>query len=389
MTSIELPLARGPVAKVQPSATGAFGAMVKAKVVAGEDIIDMTEGEPDFQPPSHVLNAARDGIRLGITKYTPTEGSEELRSAIRGKFRRENGLDYDTEQILVTTGAKQALYNALRCLVTEGDEVIVLSPYWVSYPAQVVLAGGTPVFVKSVDCNGYIPDPDAIEGAITSRTTAVVVNSPCNPTGCIYPPDVIDAIAQLANKHGIWIISDEIYEHLVFDGTFHSAAKKAVDRTLIVNGASKTLALTGWRIGYAAGPRKLIAAMARLQSHTTSGANALAQFAVTAALTAVDQTEAFVHMAVSTYRERRDALVEGLNRIGLPTKMPAGAFYALADTGSIDADERVAARYLLQEAGVAVVPGTDFGAPGTVRFCYSVEIEHVREAIARIEQVVR
>jgi len=370
------------------SSTVAFDTRAKELMRQGVDVVAMTAGEPDFQPPEHVLEAAHEAIRLGKTKYTPSEGTVELREAIAAKFKRENGLDYGIDQVMVSNGGKQVLYNGFMAVLDPGDEVIIPAPYWVSYPAQVRLAGGVPVVVPARPEDGFVPDLEAIEAAFTPRTKVVLVNSPSNPTGAVYPPELVKGIAELAASRGAWVFADDLYEHLVYEGEFTPAARFAPENTLVIHGASKGYALTGWRIGFGAGPRELIRAMNRLQSQSTSGPNAVAQHATVAALNEVEKTAEFQRMTRAAYKQRRDVLVAGLNRLGLRTPMPQGAFYAMADVTPIDPDEGRAALRLLEEARVAVVPGTDFEAPGHVRLSYATSLDKVEEALRRIEALL-
>ncbi|MEJ2291451.1 MAG: pyridoxal phosphate-dependent aminotransferase [Deinococcales bacterium] len=373
------------IKQLKASSTIAFNTRAAELRRQGIDVIAMTAGEPDFQPPEHVLEAAREAIRLGLTKYTPSEGTLELRQAVCEKFSRENGLSYEPDQVIVSTGGKQVLYNAFQAVLEPGDEVVLMAPTWVSYPPQIELAGGVPVPVHTRPEDGFVPSIDAIRAAITERTRVVLINSPSNPTGAVYPARLIRDIVALAEEHDLWVFSDELYEHLIYEGTFTPAGRFAPDRTLVVHGASKGYALTGWRIGFGAGPRELIKGMNRLQSQVTSGANALAQHATTAALNEVEKTRAFIEMTRAAYRERRDVLVEGLNRLGLATPKPQGAFYVMVDLTPIDRDEGKAALRLLEEARVAAVPGTDFLAPGQARFSYATSLDNVQEALRRIE----
>ncbi len=376
------------VTTLKASSTVAFAGRAKELARQGIDVIAMTAGEPDFLPPEHVLEAAREGIRLGLTKYTATEGTGELREAVAAKFKRENGLTYAPDQVLVSNGGKQTLYNAFMSVLEPGDEVVMVAPYWVSYPAQVELAGGVPVVVTASAADGFVPDIADVRKAITPRTKVLLINSPSNPTGAVYPPALVGEFAELAEEHDLWLFSDDLYEHLIYDGEFSTAAALVPQRTLIVHGASKGYAMTGWRIGFGVGPKPLIAAMTRLQGQSTSGANSLAQYATVAALNEVEKTAAFQAMTRAAYRERRDVLVAGLNRLGLPTPKPAGAFYVMTDTTSIDPDEERAAIRLLDEARVAVVPGTDFLAPGKVRLSYATSLDDVKEALRRIEALI-
>ena len=250
------------------------------------------------------------------------------------------------------------------------------------------LAGGVTVPVQTGPESGFIPDPEAIERAITDRTRVILINSPSNPTGAVYPREVVQRIVELAAERDIWVFTDDLYEHLVYDGEFTPAASFAPEKTLVIHGASKAYALTGWRVGYGAGPAELIKAMNRLQSQVTSGANSLAQHAVTVALNEHEKTREFIEMTKRAYVERRDTLVDGLNRLGLSAPRPQGAFYVMADLSAIDPDETVAATRLLEEAHVGIVPGTDFLAPGQARFSYATSLENVQEALARIEKFI-
>ncbi|HRP47037.1 MAG TPA: aminotransferase class I/II-fold pyridoxal phosphate-dependent enzyme, partial [Trueperaceae bacterium] len=249
------------VTTLKASSTVAFAGRAKELARQGIDVIAMTAGEPDFLPPEHVLEAAREGIRLGLTKYTATEGTGELREAVAAKFKRENGLTYAPDQVLVSNGGKQTLYNAFMSVLEPGDEVVMVAPYWVSYPAQVELAGGVPVVVTASAADGFVPDIADVRKAITPRTKVLLINSPSNPTGAVYPPALVREFAELAEEHDLWLFSDDLYEHLIYDGEFSTAAALVPQRTLIVHGASKGYAMTGWRIGFGVGPKPLIAAM--------------------------------------------------------------------------------------------------------------------------------
>jgi aspartate aminotransferase len=373
---------------LKASSTVAFNTKAKDLARTGVDVVAMTAGEPDFQPPEHVFAAAREAIEKGLTKYTPSEGMIELREAVARKFKRENGLEYKADQIIVSTGGKQVLYNAFLSVLNPGDEVIVPAPYWVSYPAQVQLAGGVTVPVMTRAEDGFVPDVEAVRKATTAKTKIIVLNSPCNPTGAVYPKETIKAIVEMAAERDIWIFTDDLYEHLVYDGEFTSAAQYAQDKTLIIHGASKSYALTGWRIGYGAAPKELVAAMNRLQGQVTSGAASIAQYATIAALNEVEKTRAFIEMTKKAYIERRDVLVDGLNKLGLKTPKPKGAFYVMTDTTSLDKDEEKAATMMLEKAHVGVVPGTDFNAPGMVRMSYATSIENIEKALDRFKKLL-
>lgn len=383
-----MPRISSKIERLKESSTLAFTSRARELNARGVDVIAMTAGEPDFQPPAHVLAAAREAIELGLTKYTATEGTPELRQAISEKFRRENGLDYELSQISVSTGGKQALYNGFAAVLEPGDEVIIPEPFWVSYPAQVEMLGGRSVYLPSSADDGFIPDPEQLIPLITERTKVIVLNSPSNPTGAVYPPEVVRRFAEIAVEHGLWLFSDELYEHLVYEGEFTNPAATAPDNTLIIHGASKGYALTGWRLGWGAGPRRLIEQMNKIQGQVTSSANAIAQHATIAALSQTAETAAFQEHTRAAYRERRDVLVNGLNALGLHTPMPQGAFYAMADTSRIAPNEFDAAMRLLNEAHVATVPGGDFHAPGRIRLSYATSLERVQEALERISRLL-
>ena len=353
------------------------------------DVISMSVGEPDFDTPPHVKAAGITAIEEGKTKYTPVSGIPELREAISAKFRRENGLDYAPNAVTVTSGGKQALFNAFFALLNPGDEVLIPAPHWVSYPEMVALTGAVPVIVPTTPEQGFQLDPGALATAVTPRTRMVILNSPGNPTGAVFPPETLRAVADLAVRHDLMIVTDEIYEHLVYDAEQVSIGTYAPEHTLTINGASKAYAMTGWRIGYAGGPREVIAAMNALQSQSTSNASSVSQYAALAALERHEETARFIDMARAAYRARRDRIVAGLGALGLPTPTPQGAFYVMADTRAIHPDELEAARIILDEAQVAVVPGTDFAAPGQVRLSYATSMENIEEVLRRLEGVVR
>jgi aspartate aminotransferase len=367
---------------LKPSSTVAVNARALELKRQGVNVISMAAGEPDFDTPQHVKDAAKAAIDAGKTKYTSVEGIPELREAIAAKFKRENGLEYAINQIQVGTGGKQVLYNAVWALTDPGDEVIIPAPFWVTYPEQVRLFGGVPVFVETHAEDGYNLDLSALEAAITPKTKIIMLNSPSNPTGAVYPDHVIEGVMQLAENHDLWVISDEMYEHITYTGKLPvSAAKFNPERVITVNGASKAYSMTGWRIGFAAGPAQVIKAMNALQGQSTSNASSIAQWAAVAAIT---DSYDYINMSRHAFQQRRDAIVAGLNRIGLPTPTPQGAFYVMADTTRIHTDEIEAARIILDEAKVAVVPGTDFLAPGRVRLSYACSLEQIEEAVSRL-----
>ncbi|MFN4251069.1 pyridoxal phosphate-dependent aminotransferase [Deinococcus sp.] len=369
---------------LKPSSTVAVTSRALELRRQGVDVISMSVGEPDFDTPAHVKAAAMTAIESGKTKYTAVNGIPELREAISAKFARENGLSYAPDCVTVTSGGKQALFNAFMALLNPGDEVLIPAPYWVSYPEMVALAGAVPVAVPTTPESGFQLDPQALEARVTPRTRMIVLNSPGNPTGAVFTPEVLEAVAGVAQRHGLIIVTDEMYEHLVYDARQVSIGLYAPEHTLTINGASKAYAMTGWRIGYAGGPKGVIAAMNALQSQSTSNASSVSQYAALAALEGHEETARFIDMARGAYRERRDVIVAGLNALGLPTPTPQGAFYVMANTDRIHTDELEAARRILDDARVAVVPGTDFGAPGQVRLSYATDLNTIHEVLRRI-----
>lgn len=376
------------ISNLKSSSTVAFNTKATLLKLQGIDVVAMTAGEPDFQPPAHVLAAAQEAIANGMTKYTPSEGTLALREAVCAKFARENNLTYAPDQIIVSTGGKQVLYNAFMAVLNPGDEVVLPAPFWVSYPAQIQLAGGVTVPVMTEAASGFVPEFDAIAAAVTDKTKVILLNSPCNPTGAVYPPELIKQVAEFAAERNIWLFSDDLYEHLIYEGEFVTAAQYAPEHTLIVHGASKAYALTGWRIGYGAGPKPLIGAMNRLQGQSTGNPNAIAQHATVAALNSVKETRDFIEMTKKAYIERRDVLVAGLNALGLKTPMPKGAFYVMSDVTPLHSDETEAAILLLEKAHVGTVPGTDFLAQGQVRMSYATSLENIEKALTRIRSLM-
>lgn len=377
------------VKTLKPSATVAVNAKALELRRQGVDLVAMTAGEPDFDTPQHIKDAALRAMQAGKTKYAPPAGIPELREAISAKFKRENGLEIPADQTVVTVGGKQALFNLFQAILDPGDEVIVIGPYWVSYPEMVRFAEGKPVEVLTGPESGFVPDPEEIERKVTPRTKALVLNSPGNPTGAVYPPEVIRAIAELANKHDFYLVSDEIYEHLIYEGEHFSPAHVAPDRTITVNGAAKAYAMTGWRIGYAGGPKDVIKGIIDVSSQSTTSPDTIAQWAMVEALTNTEASSQFIAMAREAYRKRRDLIVKGLNDIGLTTPMVNGAFYVLSDTSRIDPDENKAALRMLEEAKVAVVPGTDFAAPHHVRFSYATSEANIQKALERLAELLK
>ena len=379
--------------RIRPSATVSITARALDLREQGREIISLSAGESDFETPEHVKTAAIEAIERGETRYTPLEGTSALRDAIVGKFARDNGLDFGAEQIIVSSGAKQSCYNACQALLDPGDEVIIPAPYWVSFPDMVRLANAEPVIVATRPERGFLMSPDQLAAAITERTRLLIVNSPCNPTGAVYARDDWIALGEVLREHPrVVILSDEIYEHICWhDEPFTSLAAACPhiqDRTLTVNGVSKGYAMSGWRIGYAAGPEPIVRAMATIQSQSTTNACAISQ---AAACVALGGDQGFLGEMREAFRERHAFVVERLNRIeGIECLPGQGAFYllpnveALMSAMGLENDVALCER-LLDEAGVAVVPGSAFGAPGHLRISYAAALETLGAALDRIE----
>ena len=387
------------LARVKPSPTIAVSALAAELKAAGRDVIALGAGEPDFDTPEHIKAAARAAIDAGRTKYTAVDGIAELKEAVCEKFRRDNGLAYTPAQVSVGSGGKQMLYNALTATLDEGDEVIIPAPYWVSYPDMVRLAGGVPVVVPAGPEAGFRLTPARLEAAITPRTKWLIFNSPANPTGAGYSRTELKALTDVLMRHPhVWVLSDDIYEHLVFDG-FEFCTPAEVEpglkgRTLTVNGVSKAYAMTGWRIGYGAGPEELIAAMRKIQSQSTSNPCSISQWAAVEALTGPQD---FLEEWRAVFGRRRDLVVEGLNAApGIDCPVPQGAFYVYPSIGgcigrtsaggTVISDDEAFARALLEEEGVAVVFGAAFGLSPHIRVSYATSDEALEEACARIRR---
>jgi len=381
------------VARVKPSPTMAVTAKAAELKRAGRDILGLGAGEPDFDTPDHIKAAAVEAIRAGRTKYTGVEGIPELRAAICEKFRRDNQIDYQPNQVLVSCGAKQSIYNLAMALLGPGDEVIIPAPYWVSYPDIVLLADATPVIVSAGAAQNFKITAAQLEAAITPRTRLLILNSPSNPTGVAYSRAELEALAEVLRAHPqVMTATDDIYEHIYWGQepfcSLVTAAPDLHERVVTINGVSKVYAMTGWRIGYAAGPRKLIGAMNKLQGQSTSNPCSISQYAALAALTGDQSCVAEMNVA---FRQRHDWLVEALNKLPGISCLPAdGAFYAFPDVSgaiavldSVD-DDTSFAEYLLEKSGVAVVPGIAFGAPGHVRLSFACALEMLQDAVGRI-----
>ena len=384
---------------IKPSPTLAIAAKAKALNAQGIKVINFGAGEPDFDTPRHIKAAAITALEQGFTKYTPVGGIDELKEAIGAKLLRENKVHYTREQILVSVGGKHSFYNLAQALVDEGDEVIIPAPYWVSYPPMVELAGGKAIIVPTTEADGFRLSPTALQKAITKKTVAVVLNSPSNPTGSAYNRRELEGLAEVALQHGIAIISDEIYEKIVYDGFEHVSIASLSDEvkaiTVIVSGVSKTYSMTGWRIGFTAGPSNLIAAMNRIQSQSTSNPTSFAQ---KGAIDALQGSQAEIAVMVAEYEKRRDLILQGLTSIeGVTCCKPQGAFYVFPNVsaylsrrykGEQIKNTTQLTDYLLDEVQVAVVPGIEFGAEGYLRLSYPIARDEITEGVRRIKEAL-
>lgn len=386
--------------RIVPSPTLSITATAKAMAAQGIDVIDFASGEPDFDTPEPVKAAAEAAIRAGFTKYTASSGIDELRQAIADKLAADHGLRYDKSQVLVSCGAKHTLYNLAQALFDAGDEVVIPSPFWVSYQDQVLLNDATPVLLQTQESQGYALSQTALDQCVTPRTKAIILNSPCNPTGATYDRKTLEHVADVALRHDLVIISDEIYEKILYDGARHisvaTLSPEVAARTVIVNGVSKAYAMTGWRIGYAAGPKDLITAMGNIQSQSTSNPTSISQKAAVAALRGGD---AFPRQMVVEFDRRRHLMVERLNKMpGISCRMPAGAFYAFPNVsglfgrrheGGTIASAADLAGFLLKEARVALVPGEPFGSAAHIRLSYATGMEAISKGMDRMDQAIR
>lgn len=381
--------------EIKSSVTLEIDAKAKKMKAEGCDVVGFGAGEPDFNTPDIIVEAAKKALDNHYTRYTPVMGILELRQAICQKLQRDNGLTYNPNQILVSNGAKHSIYNALQAILNPEDEVIIPSPYWVSYPEMVKLGGGKPVFLETREENNFSIEIEQLKSLINKKTKALIINSPGNPTGCVYSKELLSEIAEVVVENNIFVISDEIYEKLVYDGETHVSIASLGDDikalTIVINGMSKTYAMTGWRIGYAAAKEEVIAVMKNIQSHSTSNANSIAQYASIAALECAEQT---INDAVDMFNTRRKILVEQINNIpGLSCIVPKGAFYIMVNIkdilgtkykGSIIKDSLTFCDALLEEQMVAAVPGVAFGAEGYLRLSYATSIDNINKGIERI-----
>ncbi|MBS1714041.1 MAG: pyridoxal phosphate-dependent aminotransferase [Armatimonadetes bacterium] len=378
---------------LRPSPTLAIASKARQLQAEGKDVVSFGAGEPDVDSPSAVVEAAVQALRGGKTRYTATSGVPELKDAIVAKLSRDNGISAAAAQIVVSCGAKQSLFNAFQVLVDPGDEVVVFAPYWMTYLDQIALAGGRAVIVETSQEAGFVPTEDAVAAALTPKTKAIVVNSPCNPSGAVFPPAIIEFLARTAVDRGLWLISDEIYERLVYGARPLSPASlgpDVFDRTVTVNGCSKTYAMTGWRIGYACAPAPVAAVMTCLQDQTTSNPTSFAQYGAVAALNLPpDEIEAMRR----EFESRRDLIVRSLRDIpGVRIDPPEGAFYVLPDfsvfLGGEVRDDTELASLLLDRASVATVPGSVFGRPGCLRLSYACSEREIVEGTRRIKDAL-
>ncbi len=387
------------VSKLKPSPTLAIDAKAKAMIAQGMDVVNFGVGEPDFDTPENVKAAAIKAINNGFTKYTAVGGTDELKEAIIKKMQGDNNLAYSKNQIIVSCGAKHSLYNIAQVLFDRGDEIVIPAPYWVSYPDQVILNNAKPVILNTKEENNFMLSTKELKKKITKKTKAIILNSPSNPTGSAYDKDILEEIAEIAVKKKIFIISDEIYEKIIYDGFMHvsiaSLNEKVKNLTIVVNGLSKSHSMTGWRIGYAAGPDEIISAMNKVQSQSTSNPASISQ---KAAVEALKGPQDFIKTMVDEFDKRRRYIVERLNKIeGIACQMPKGAFYAFPNisklfgksyNGKKIKDSSDLANYLLDKAQAAVVAGDAFGADDYIRFSYATSIENIKNGIDRIEAAI-
>ncbi len=393
---MDVPLSRR-VQNIKPSPTLAVTARAAALKAAGKDIIGLGAGEPDFDTPEHIKQAAIKAIHAGFTKYTAVDGTAELKKAIIDKFARDNGLSYAPHQILVSVGGKQSFYNLAQALLNAGDEVIIPAPYWVSYPDMVLLAEGVPVIVSAGLEQNFKITPAQLEAAITPKTRLLVLNSPSNPTGVMYSKAEFSALGDVLRRHPqVLIVSDDIYEHILLaDEPFCNilnACPDLYERTIVINGVSKSYSMTGWRIGYAGGPPKLIAAMKNIQSQSTSNPTSISQVAAQCAL---ESDQSFIQGWLKEFKARHDVVLHELNSIkGIQCLPSQGAFYSfpkmqdiIDGLAGVNNDVELA-EYLLTQTGVALVPGSAFGAPGYMRLSFATSMENLKEALRRMKKLL-
>ena len=388
------------VAGISPSATEETSFLANKLKRQGIDIISFAQGEPDFDTPENIKEAAIAAIREGFTKYTDVPGIPELRQAVANKFKKENGIDYEQDQILICNGGKQALYQVFRTICEKGDQVLIPTPCYVSYTEQIKLTGAEPVFFKTKEENNFRPTFEEVAANLTPRVKAFIINSPNNPTGSMFEKEQLKKIAELLVERRVYMITDEVYEHLVYDGMNHvsvaSLGEKEKEKSITVNSLSKTYAMTGWRVGYVAGPKEIIKAMNNLQGHATGNINSIAQ---KAAIEALNGSQESVRIMVKEYEKRREYMVNRLNEIeGIKCQYPDGAFYTFPNVtalygkkydGNIIRSDVDVAKFFLEKAHVAVVPGVAFNYSGYVRFVFAKSMEEIKEGLERIEKAIK
>ena len=388
------------VAGISPSATESTSFLANQMKRQGIDIISFAQGEPDFDTPDHIKKAAIAAINAGFTKYTDVPGIPELRQAVADKFKRENGIDYEPDQIIISNGGKQALYEVFRTICEEGDQVLIPTPCYVSYTEQIKLTGAEPIFFKTKEENNFRPTYEEVLANLTPRVKAFVINSPNNPTGSIIEKEQLKKIASLLSERGVYMITDEVYEHLIYDNrnpiSVASLGEKEKEMSITINSVSKTYAMTGWRVGYAAGPKEIIKAMINLQGHATGNINSIAQKAT---IEALNGTQEPVRKMVIEFGKRREYMVKRLNQIdGIKCQYPDGAFYTFPNVsalygkeydGNMIKGDMDVAKFFLNKAHVAVVPGVAFNYPDHVRFVFAKSLEEIKEGLDRIEKAIK
>ena len=378
------------ISQVPPSITLEITAKAKKMREEGIDVCSFTAGEPDFDTPDHIKDAAKLALDQGKTRYGPAAGEMPLRQAIANKLRTHNGLNYTAQNVIVTNGGKHSLFNLMLALIETGDEVIIPAPYWLSYPEMVKLAEGTPIIVSTTAANDYKITPDQLRQAITPRTKLFILNSPSNPTGSVYTPDEIRALAEVVVEKDILVVSDEIYERLLYDGIEHlsigAVNEETFKRTIISNGFAKSYSMTGWRVGYLAGPLELIKATSIIQGHSTSNVCTFAQYGAIAAL---ESSQECVETMLKAFTERRKVIVEGIRAIPkLSCSNPMGAFYVFVDISQTGMTSLQFSDAILEQQEVAVIPGIAFGADDCIRLSYATSMETIKKGLDRLEKFV-
>ena len=385
--------------KISASLTLAISAKANKLKAAGEDVVSFGAGEPDFNTPEFICDAAREALEIGFTRYTAASGYEDLKEAIVQKLKRDNNLDYNNDQVIVSNGAKHSLFNTFQAILNPGDEVIIPVPYWLTYPETVKMGGGTPVFLETKEKEDFKINIDQLKDMVNENTKALILNSPSNPTGSIYSKEELEAIAKVAVDNEIIVVSDEIYEKIVYDGNKHISIASLNDEinklTVVINGVSKAYAMTGWRIGYAAGPKEIIEVMSNIQSHATSNPNSIAQYASNKALRG---DHSFMEDRKNKFSERRDYMYKNINSIDeLSCLKPGGAFYIMMNisdvigkkiNGNTIKDSFSFADNLIEYKKVAVIPGVAFGADNFIRLSYANSMENIKKGLNRIQEFI-